>query len=186
VTELAWGSLETPVGRLSVGCTAAGVAKLRYGDLPEPLPADPGDPARALLAAALAELREYFAGQRKVFSAPVDLSATSGARRTVLSVLHESVGFGQTLTYGGLAARAGLADGGPLPPARVVGQIMATNPVAVIVPCHRVVAGTGLGGYSGGTGTEIKRWLLIFEGALPATLDWDPAGVPATQPAAPA
>jgi hypothetical protein len=45
------------------------------------------------------------------------------------------------------------------------------------VPCHRVVAGTGLGGYSGGTGTDVKQWLLVFEGAIPATLDWDRAGL---------
>jgi methylated-DNA-[protein]-cysteine S-methyltransferase len=55
---------------------------------------------------------------------------------------------------------------------------MASNPVALIVPCHRVVAGTGLGGYSGGTGTDVKQWLLVFEGAIPATLDWDAAGLP--------
>jgi methylated-DNA-[protein]-cysteine S-methyltransferase len=106
----------------------------------------------------------------------------------VLSVLHESVPFGQTITYGGLAARAGLdaatAPGAAaMPPARVVGQIMASNPVALIVPCHRVVAGTRLGGYSGGTGTDVKHWLLVFEGALPATLDWDVAGPRRAQPA---
>jgi methylated-DNA-[protein]-cysteine S-methyltransferase len=187
VTQLAWGSLETPVGRLSAGCSAGGVAKLRYGDPPQDAAQlAPAGPAGVLLAATLAELGEYFAGHRKEFTVPVDLSATSGIRHTVLSVLHESVGFGRTLTYGGLAASAGLTDGGPLPPARVVGQFMASNPVAIIVPCHRVVAGTGLGGYSGGAGTEIKQWLLIFEGALPATLDWDPAGVPCAQPAGPA
>ena len=84
------------------------------------------------------------------------------------------VGYGETVTYGALARRAGLTDGGDVPPARVVGQIMGSNPIPIIVPCHRVVAGNGLGGYSGGTGIEIKRWLLIFEGALPPTLDWDP------------
>jgi methylated-DNA-[protein]-cysteine S-methyltransferase len=151
-------------------------------DLPGP-PAEsspapgPGTPETTLLGAALAELAEYFGGGLKSFSVPVDLSGTPGARHTVLSVLHETVGFGETITYGGLARRAGLADGGQLPPARVVGQIMASNPCAVIVPCHRVVAGTGLGGYSGGTGTDVKQWLLIFEGAIPATLDWDPSGV---------
>jgi len=53
---------------------------------------------------------------------------------------------------------------------------MGSNPIPVIVPCHRVVAGNGLGGYSGGTGLEVKRWLLVFEGALPPTLDWAPTG----------
>ena len=172
MTELAWGSLDTPVGRLSVACTAGGVAKVTYGAPPDPLPPAPEG---TVLRAALAELAEYFGRHRKSFTVPVDLSATSGARRAVLSVLHESVGYGETITYGALAGRAGLTDGGQLPPARVVGQIMASNPCAVIVPCHRVVAGSGLGGYSGGAGPEIKQWLLIFEGALPATLDWDPA-----------
>jgi O6-methylguanine-DNA--protein-cysteine methyltransferase len=195
VTELVWGSLDTPVGEISVACTPAGVARLRYGavDAARRHTADEVvDAASALLSAALGELEEYFAGQRKTFTVPVDLSGTSGARRTVLSVLYDTVGFGQTITYGGLAARAGLTDGGhtseppgrgpqaggpPLLPARVVGQFMASNPVGVIVPCHRVVAGNGLGGYSGGTGTDVKQWLLIFEGALPATLDWDPSGM---------
>jgi methylated-DNA-[protein]-cysteine S-methyltransferase len=147
----------------------------------------PPAPDGTVLGAALAELEEYFAGRRRSFSVPVDLSATSGARRTVLSALHDSVGFGETITYGALAGRAGLTDvghprepwasGTTLPPARVVGQVMASNPCAVIVPCHRVVAGGGLGGYSGGAGPEIKQWLLIFEGALPPTLDWSPEGV---------
>src|SRR5215472_1929876 len=189
VTELAWGCLDTPVGQVSVACTDAGVARAGYGPPPGgATAAAPGRPSAALLEAALAELEEYFGGHRKAFSVPVDLGRARGSRRTVLSVLHDTVPFGQTITYGGLAARAGLdaaaAPGGAaLPPARVVGQIMASNPVALIVPCHRVVAGTGLGGYSGGTGTDVKHWLLVFEGALPATLDWDPAGLRRAQPA---
>jgi methylated-DNA-[protein]-cysteine S-methyltransferase len=171
VTELAWGSLATPVGDLSVACSEAGIARVRFG----PPPAGVADDGEASLARdALAQLREYFAGERRVFGLPVDWSAVSGSRRRVLSVLLDSVGYGSTVTYGSLAARAGLADGGKLPPARVVGQIMGSNPYPVIVPCHRVVAGTGLGGYSGGAGIELKRWLLTFEGAIPATLDWDP------------
>jgi methylated-DNA-[protein]-cysteine S-methyltransferase len=201
VTELVWGSVDTPVGTISVACTGAGVARLRYGavEAARRITSDKAaGAAGTLLSAALDELEEYFAGRRKTFTVPVDLSGTSGARRAVLSVLYETVGFGQTITYGGLAARAGLtdgehtseppgrgpdADGAPLLPARVVGQFMASNPVGVIVPCHRVVAGNGLGGYSGGTGTDVKQWLLIFEGALPATLDWDPSGMHRAYPA---
>jgi methylated-DNA-[protein]-cysteine S-methyltransferase len=100
----------------------------------------------------------------------------SASQRQVLPVLLASAGYGETVTYGALAHRAGLADGGKVPAARVTGQIMGSNPCPIVVPCHRVVASDGLGGYSGGTGIEIKRWLLIFEGALPPTLDWDPAG----------
>lgn len=187
VTGLVWGCLDTPVGQVSVACTDAGVARVAYG--PPLLGASaPGAQAAVLLEAAVAELGDYFGGRRKAFTVPVDLGSAGGPRRTVLSVLHDSVPFGQTITYGGLAARAGLdAAAAPgrsaVPPARVVGQIMASNPVALIVPCHRVVAGAGLGGYSGGTGTDVKHWLLVFEGALPATLDWDPAGLRRAEPA---
>jgi methylated-DNA-[protein]-cysteine S-methyltransferase len=180
VTKLGWGSLDTPVGTVSVACSDAGVARVAYGPPTGGAPAD-GSVASGLLQAALEELQGYFAGRLKSFGVPVDLGTVHGPRRTVLSLLRAAVGFGQTITYGALAARAGVAattgPGGTVPPARVVGQIMASNPVALIVPCHRVVAGTGLGGYSGGTGTDVKQWLLVFEGAIPATLDWDPAGL---------
>ena len=186
VTELGWGYLDTPVGQVSVACSDAGVARVTYGPPSGPGPAG-GSLASVLLEAALEELSDYFGGRLKRFNVPVDLGSAQGARRAVLSTLHTTVGFGQTITYGGLADLAGLAatgaDGtGPgtfVPPAKVVGQVMASNPVALVVPCHRVVAGTGLGGYSGGTGTNVKQWLLVFEGAIPATLDWDAAGLPA-------
>ncbi len=88
-----------------------------------------------------------------------------------------SVGYGETITYGALARRADVGTDTTELPARAIGRIMGSNPVPVIVPCHRVVAGNGLGGFSGGIGPELKRWLLIFEGALPPTLDWSPAGL---------
>ncbi|HEV3292069.1 MAG TPA: methylated-DNA--[protein]-cysteine S-methyltransferase [Streptosporangiaceae bacterium] len=175
VRELAWGTVSSPVGEISVGCSAAGVSRVRFG--PPPSGHEPGDGAASRqLALALAEVSEYFTAGRRTFTLPVDWSGCTQAQRTVLPVLLDSVGFGETVSYGALARRAGLATDGPLPPARVVGQIMGSNPCPVIVPCHRVVAGDGLGGFSGGTGVEVKRWLLIFEGALPPTLDWDPAG----------
>jgi len=97
----------------------------------------------------------------------------------VLRTLFDSVGYGETVSYGALARRVGPDSFGASPPtrvpARVVGQIMGSNPIPVVVPCHRVIAADGLGGYSGGTGTEVKRWLLTLEGALPPTLDWGAA-----------
>jgi methylated-DNA-[protein]-cysteine S-methyltransferase len=175
VRELAWGAVSSPVGEISVGCTAIGVSRVRFG--PPPSAWRPGDAAaRPLLARALAEVGEYFAGRRQGFGLPVDWAGCTVAQREVLPVLFGSVGYGETVTYAELAARAGLPADGPVPPARVVGQVMASNPCPIIVPCHRVVAGNGLGGFSGGSGIEVKRWLLIFEGALPPTLDWDPAG----------
>jgi methylated-DNA-[protein]-cysteine S-methyltransferase len=103
----------------------------------------------------------------------------------VLKVLADSVGYGRTIQYGQLASRAGLTASDDTIPARAVGKIMGSNPIPVIVPCHRVLASNGLGGYSGGAGAEVKRWLLILEGVLPPTLDWqamDPGDGPAAWP----
>jgi methylated-DNA-[protein]-cysteine S-methyltransferase len=178
VSELAWGALASPVGEISVACTAAGLARVGFGPPPfQPGPArGPSGPESAYLDAALAQLTEYFAGRRRAFDLPVDWPGMSAAQRQVLPELLASAGYGETVTYGELARRAGLADGSTVPAAWVAGQIMGSNPCAIIVPCHRVVASDGLGGYSGGTGIEVKRWLLIFEGALPPTLDWDASG----------
>ena len=180
-TTLCWATLSSPVGPLAVGCSPAGVARVdfRTPGGPGRLERKPGvSPASTgLLAAARDQLAEYFAGQRQVFDLPLDWSSCSRAQHQVLSVLYDSVGYGETLTYGDLAQRAVAGPDGISLPARAIGRIMGSNPLPLIVPCHRVVAGNGLGGYSGGTGIEIKRWLLIFEGALPATMDWDVAGV---------
>jgi len=190
MTELAWATLSSPVGPLAVGCSAAGVAQLDFRAPGGTGRRDPGQAAgrasagqasagqasSGLLSAARDQLAEYFAGQRQVFDLPVDWSGCSRAQHQVLSVLYDSVTYGETVTYGELAQRAVAGPDGISLPARAIGRIMGSNPIPLIVPCHRVVAGNGLGGYSGGTGIEIKRWLLIFEGALPATLDWSPAG----------
>ncbi len=130
--------------------------------------------AHELCRIAQAQLGEYFSGTRRRFDLPVDWTGLSGPRRRVLQVLFETVGYGQTVSYGALARRAGLTDRDAPVPARAVGQIMGSNPIPLVVPCHRVMAADGLGGYSGGTGPEVKHWLLVFEGALPPTLDWEP------------
>jgi len=192
VTGIAWAALSTPAGRLSVGCSSIGVARVQFGRPEGSAPAEPRAPldhggsdgpehagSSAIMAEGLPEARrqlaEYLRGQRKSFDLPLDWSALSGLQRQVLGVLLDSVEYGQTVTYGTLARRAGLPEDAPDLPARVVGQVMSSNPIPVIVPCHRVVASDGLGGYSGGAGLEVKRWLLILEGALPPTLDWEPA-----------
>ena len=186
-TGLLWDALPSPVGEISLACSLYGLAEVRFGPppatanraqphAPAACAGDQPDAAATHLAHGRAQLGEYFAGLRHTFELPVDWSRLSPAQHQVLPVLLDTVGYGETVTYGGLARRAGLADGPRVPAARVVGQIMGANPYPIIVPCHRVVAGDGLGGYSGGAGIEIKRWLLIFEGALPPTLDWDPAG----------
>ena len=181
MTEFAWATLGTPVGRLSVGCSQAGLSQIRFGGPPalayaqRATGAAPGA-AGELAEAAGAQIAEYFSGQRRHFDLFVDWSgASSPLQQQVLKTLWESVGYGETVSYGTLARRVGLGSFGASLPARTVGQIMGSNPIPVVVPCHRVVAADGLGGYSGGTGPEVKRWLLTLEGALPPTLDWDAA-----------
>jgi len=83
----------------------------------------------------------------------------------VLSALYEGVPFGSLISYGDLGARAGDPTA-----ARVVGEAMAANPYPIVVPCHRVVASDGLGGFGGGL--DMKRWLLAHEGVLPPMLDF--------------
>ncbi len=173
-TALEWADLDTPVGVVSAGCSAAGVAQVRFGPPPGARACGNGG-AGELARSAQRQLAEYFRGQRRAFELPLDWSGTAGTQRHVLEVLAGSVGYGQTTSYGKLAGQAGLAAAGDVPPARLVGKIMGSNPIPVIVPCHRVLASDGLGGYSGGAGPEVKRWLLILEGALPPTLDWEPA-----------
>lgn len=170
------GEFESPVGRMTVEVTSVGVARVNWGparrqagrSAPPSLPDD-----SAPTAAVLDQLAEYFAGRRTAFDLPVDWSSTSGTAREVLQTLHGEVPYGTSVTYGELSALHGRGV-----PARAIGSIMATNPVPLIVPCHRVLAHDGLGGYSGGTGNglEVKRWLLALEGVLPPTLTWPALG----------
>lgn len=177
MTDLSWTSLPTPVGQVSVGCSQGRVARVRIGARPaENGPASAGAAEQgAVLEAARWQLSEYFSGRRRAFDLPLDWSVLTEPRRQVLAVLAESVEYGQMISYGALAERSGLCPGDGTPAARVVGTIMASNPIPLLIPCHRVVASTGLGGYSGGSGPEVKHWLLVLEGALPPTLDWRPA-----------
>ena len=100
---------------------------------------------------ALGQLREYFAGQRRDFTLPLDLPPMEPVSEAVLQALR-TVGYGETITYGELARLSGTG----VPP-RAIGEIMAANPVPIIIPCHRVVASDGLGGYSGASRGAIWR-----------------------------
>ncbi|RSM90419.1 methylated-DNA--[protein]-cysteine S-methyltransferase [Kibdelosporangium aridum] len=167
--DVAIGSLETPVGRLHVAVTDVGLVDVSWDETRVALRVV-DDPART--KPVLDMLAEYFRGKRKRFDIPIDWRLTSGVQRDVLETLYSTVDYGQSVTYGELAVRSG-----DRVPARGIGSIMGSNPVPIVVPCHRVVAGDGLGGYSGGTGRDglaVKQWLLIMEGALPPTLGWDP------------
>lgn len=117
-----------------------------------------GDPAPAALAAALTQLREYLEGRRREFDLPLDLTPTTAFQRRVYDrLLH--IPYGQVATYGEVARDIGADPSG----ARAVGQAVGANPVAIVVPCHRVVAADGrLVGFGGGI--ERKAALLRREG----------------------
>jgi methylated-DNA-[protein]-cysteine S-methyltransferase len=121
----------------------------------------------AFVRLALGQFGEYFAGQCREFTLPLDLLPMEPVSEMVLQALR-TVGYGKTISYGELAALSGSGV-----PARAIGEIMAATPVPIIMPCHGVVACNGLGGYFGGEPgrhLETKRWLLENEGALPPAL----------------
>ncbi len=149
--------IDAPFGPMVLTTTAAGVSELWFGLDGRGDDVDDSAGAQANLARAVRELQQYFAGERTTFTVPLDRSARRGFRGEVLDAL-EGVGFGETVTYGELAARAGRPRA-----ARAVGTAMATNPIAIVVPCHRVLPSTGGVGDYGGT-PAVKQYLLRLEG----------------------
>jgi methylated-DNA-[protein]-cysteine S-methyltransferase len=161
---------DTPIGRLTLAASDSGLTKARFGSVRDTIGTGPATPAtRAWLDLARAELDAYFAGDLRQFSVPLDLHRVSEPHRRILDVLGD-VGYGQTITYGALAAQLGLVDDGP----RQVGAAMARNPIMIIVPCHRVLGANGaLTGYAGGL--PAKRALLDLESrdrAVQTVLSW--------------
>ncbi len=165
VDKREWAAVRTPIGLLYVGVSEAGVSRVKLPGSRAP-GASLVDPPSGVLAQAVDEIREYFEGERREFTVPIDWSRVEGFPRAVLSALHDGVPFGSVVSYGDLGGRAGDQDA-----ARVVGEIMATNPYPIVVACHRVVASDGLGGFGGGL--EMKRWLLAHEGVLPPMLEFE-------------
>ncbi|MFH8292224.1 methylated-DNA--[protein]-cysteine S-methyltransferase [Streptomyces sp. NPDC018059] len=121
-------------------------------------------PESPLLAEPIRQLAAYFAGERRGFELPLDWSLISGFNRQVLRELASGVPFGTVVGYGDLARRVGQPRA-----AQAVGIAMGSNPLPVVVPCHRVVESDGgIGGFGGGL--ETKRQLLALEGVLPQPL----------------
>ena len=157
MSGLFFDQYDTQVGVVGVLAGPAGVRRVGWRLNPAGASIEPDETVQQ----ALGQLREYFAGQRRDFDLPLDLPALEPATEAVLRTLM-TVGYGETITYAELAERSGTGV-----PARAIGSIMAANPVPIVIPCHRVVAADGLGGYSGGEpGRELetKRWLLENEG----------------------
>jgi methylated-DNA-[protein]-cysteine S-methyltransferase len=163
---LSVSAVDSPIGVLTLARGPRGLLRLALaGETPQSL----ADDLRARLGvrvaendAALADVRDqldrYFAGELQEFGVELDWTLAHGFRRTCCEVMMR-IPYGMTVTYGQLAADAGNPRA-----VRAAGQACATNPIAVIGPCHRVLGTNGFGGYGGGL--DQKAALLALEGAL--------------------
>jgi methylated-DNA-[protein]-cysteine S-methyltransferase len=166
--DVAYALTDSPVGRLLLASTEAGLVRLAYldgGDEDEVLQRLAAKLSPRILASPRKldeprrELDEYFAGQRRQFDLPLDWSLTRGFSRRVLEATYR-IPFGSVSTYQGVASQAGNPRA-----YRAAGNALGLNPIPIIVPCHRILhAGGGLGGYTGGL--QRKRLLLSLEGRL--------------------
>jgi len=164
--DVAYRTVDSPIGPLLLAATPAGVVRVAFdvenheavlGELAADVsPRVLRAPARLDVLAA--ELDEYFAGRRHTFDVGVDLQLAHGFRRAVLDHLR-GIPFGRTASYSEIAVAAGSPRA-----VRAVGTACATNPVPLVVPCHRVVRSDGSSGnYRGGA--DAKRFLLTLEAA---------------------
>jgi methylated-DNA-[protein]-cysteine S-methyltransferase len=142
--------VSSPVGPLSIGVAGDRLAEVAFDAKEERGPAHP------LIRTAEAQLGEYFGGERTAFDLPLEIPG-EGLLARVLSALLD-VSYGETLSYGELTRRLGLE----VTQAREVGAAIARNPIAIVIPCHRVIGADGsLTGFGGGLGR--KRRLLDLE-----------------------
>lgn len=167
ILDVAYRTVDTPVGPLLLAATEQGLVRVAYPnqghDAVLQALADRISPrvlhAPARLDPVVRQLDDYFAGRRRRFDVPLDWRLSTGFRSTVLHHLASDVDYGRTASYAALAALAGNPRA-----VRAVGTACATNPLPVVVPCHRVVRSDGaIGNYAGGV--EAKRSLLDLEAA---------------------
>jgi methylated-DNA-[protein]-cysteine S-methyltransferase len=168
--DIAYAPVDSPFGTLVAAVTDRGLVRLTF-------PEERTDAALERLAARVSprilesprrldpvrrELDEYFAGTRQSFEVPLDWSLVGPFARRVLGAA-AAIPYGSVLTYTQVAGKAGSPRG-----SRAAGNALGSNPIPIVVPCHRVLRlGGALGGYAGGL--ERKRRLLELEGALQAT-----------------
>lgn len=174
--QVVWAVVGTGIGPLLLAATREGLLNVvfhatdavrdralerlasRLGREPVEAPDSP------LLAEAIRQVEAYFAGERRDFELSLDWSLISGFNRQVLRELATGVPYGSVVGYGDLAGRVGQPGA-----AQAVGVAMGSNPLPIVVPCHRVVESDGgIGGFGGGL--ETKRKLLALEGVLPEPL----------------
>ncbi len=158
LTKLSYTTMPSPVGALKLVASGRGLAAvLLETERPDRvrLHAMIEDASHPVLVAGQRQLEEYFAGRRRAFDLPLDARGTAFQK----SVWHEllAIPFGETRTYGELAKRLGDAN-----LMRAVGAANGSNPISIVVPCHRVIGASGkLVGYAGGLKT--KSYLLDLE-----------------------
>lgn len=143
-------SLPSPVGTLTLTEDDGAIVSVAWGR-------EAGGNGSPLLAEAARQLEAYFAGELTDFDLPLR-PAGSGFQQRVWEAMRR-IPYGKTQCYGELAAAIGSA-------ARAVGGACGRNPIPILIPCHRVLAKAGLGGYSGQGGAATKQTLLSLEGAL--------------------
>jgi methylated-DNA-[protein]-cysteine S-methyltransferase len=168
--DVAYAMLDSPVGRLLVARTPVGLARIAYidGDVEESVLSELASRISPRLLAAprqlddpRRELDQYFHGRRRSFEIPLDLRLMTDFARRVLTAT-AAIPYGSVSTYREVATRAGSPRG-----SRAAGNALGSNPLPIVLPCHRVLhSGGGLGGYTGGL--DRKRLLLgIEQGQLP-------------------
>ncbi len=166
--DVAYSTVDSPLGPLMVAATPRGLVRVSYSQFRDD-DAVLADLARrvsprvleapARLDGARRELDEYFEGRRTEFDLPIDWVLTRGFTTEVLRAT-AAVGFGHTTTYAEVAGAAGSRRA-----VRAAGNSLGSNPMPIVVPCHRVLrTGGALGGYTGGV--ERKEFLLRLEGVL--------------------
>jgi methylated-DNA-[protein]-cysteine S-methyltransferase len=149
--------VESPVGALVLNEADGALAAITW----RRADANADSTVSPLLATAARQLDEYFAGWRRSFELPLAPKGSPFQQRVWAEMCR--IPFGATARYGDLARALGTA-------AQPIGQACGANPIPIVIPCHRIVAAGGLGGFSGGAGLTSKRFLLRHEGAL-AELD---------------
>jgi methylated-DNA-[protein]-cysteine S-methyltransferase len=152
-------TIDTPLGQLTLRASDAGLRSVGWEDQVPAPPEGVGEPAPgSVIAQAIEQLGDYFAGRRADFDLPLDEIGTA-FQLSAWSALR-TIPFGETISYGQQAARLGDAR-----KARAVGGANGRNPIAVVTPCHRVIGADGsLTGFA--AGTDRKRWLLDHEARL--------------------
>jgi methylated-DNA-[protein]-cysteine S-methyltransferase len=177
VLDVAYGTADSPLGPLTVIVTQRGLVRLSYAHdaVEEQLDEIASRISPRILASpertdpVRRQLDEYFSGQRQGFDVPIDWRLVRGFAGEVLRATAR-IPYGSVSSYREVAGEAGSPNA-----YRAAGNALGSNPIPIVVPCHRVLhAGGGLGGYTGGL--ERKRFLLELEGVL-AGNDPAPAGV---------